>query len=164
MQEPPRWTGRIESINTSRGGVPKEPVFEAMITKAGLDGDRQRDLRFHGGPDRAVVLFSLDVIRDLQREGHGIAPGAAGENLTVSGLDWRLVVPGVEIAVGGARLVVTKHVTPCLKIARSFARGEFVRISHREHPGWSRVAARVVEEGLVCVGDPVELIATASRG
>ena len=86
MQDRTRSTGRIDSINTSRGGVPKEPVFEAMITQAGLDGDRQRDLRFHGGPDRAVVLFSLDVIRDLQREGHAIAPGTTGENLTISGL------------------------------------------------------------------------------
>ena len=64
--------GRIESINVSRGGVPKTPVFEALVTADGIDGDRQRDLRFHGGPERAVVLFSLDVIRALQREGHPI--------------------------------------------------------------------------------------------
>src|SRR4051794_41401364 len=100
-------------------------MFEALITESGIDGDRQRDLRFHGGPDRAVVLFSLDVIRDLQREGHTIAPGTAGENLTVSGLDWRAVVPGMEIAAGSARLLVTRYVTPCLKIAGSFSRGEF---------------------------------------
>jgi MOSC domain-containing protein YiiM len=150
--------GRIESVNTSRGGVPKEPVFEAMITEAGLDGDRQRDPRFHGGPERAVVLFSLEVIRDLQREGHAIAPGTTGENLTLSGLDWRRVAPGMEITAGGARLVITKYVTPCLKIARSFTGGEFMRISQRDHPGWSRVAARVLEEGLVRVGDAVALI------
>jgi MOSC domain-containing protein YiiM len=158
MQQTIRRTGRIESINTSRGGVPKDPVFEAMITEAGLDRDRQRNRRFHGGPDRAVVLFSLEVIHDLQREGHAIAPGTTGENLTVSGLEWRGVVPGTEIAAGGARLVVTTYVTPCLTIAPSFARGEFMRISHHEHPGWSRVAARVVEAGPVRVGDTVELI------
>jgi MOSC domain-containing protein YiiM len=45
--------GRVESINASRGGVPKQSMSEALITEAGLDGDRQRDLRFHGGPDRA---------------------------------------------------------------------------------------------------------------
>jgi MOSC domain-containing protein YiiM len=156
--------GRVESINTSRGGVPKEPVFEALITAEGLDGDRQRDRRFHGGPDRAVVLFSLEVIRDLQREGHAIAPGTAGENLTVSGLDWTAVVPGAELAVGGARLVVTKYVTPCLKIADSFARGEFMRVAQREHPGWSRVAARVIVEGLVRVGDAVEIIRPPAAG
>jgi hypothetical protein len=41
--------GRLESINASRGGVPKRSMFEGLITEAGLDGDRQRDPRFHGG-------------------------------------------------------------------------------------------------------------------
>ena len=36
-------SGRIESINVSRGGVPKTSVFEALITFRGLDGDCQRD-------------------------------------------------------------------------------------------------------------------------
>jgi pyrroloquinoline quinone biosynthesis protein B len=42
--------GRIESINRSDGGVPKSPVAEARIDERCVDGDRQRDLRFHGGP------------------------------------------------------------------------------------------------------------------
>src|SRR5262249_2941412 len=84
-------TGRIESINTSRGGVPKEAAFGAFVTVDGIDGDRQRDRRLHGGPDRAVVIYSFDVIRALQAEGHPIASGTAGENLTISGVDWRLV-------------------------------------------------------------------------
>jgi MOSC domain-containing protein YiiM len=87
-------TARLESINASRGGVPKRSMFEALITEAGVDGDRQRDLRFHGGPDRAIVLYSLDLIRALQREGHSITAGTAGENLTVSGLEWAAMAPG----------------------------------------------------------------------
>ncbi|OLE78823.1 MAG: hypothetical protein AUF76_18510 [Acidobacteria bacterium 13_1_20CM_2_65_9] len=79
--------GRIESINTSPGRVPKASLFEALITEQGLDGDRQRDPRFHGGRDRAVVLFSFDVIRALEREGTRIGVGTIGENLTVSGIE-----------------------------------------------------------------------------
>src|SRR5258705_1774587 len=101
--------GRLESINVSRGGVPKESVFETLITEEGLDGDRHVDLRHHGGPDRAVVLFSLDVIRELQHEGHPIATGTTGENLTVSGLPWTQVVPGTFIVIGDVRLEVTKY-------------------------------------------------------
>src|SRR5262249_33426723 len=100
--------GRVESINISRGGVPKTSVFEAMITTLGLDGDRQAHLQFHGGPDRAVVLYSLDVIRRLQEEGHPIAPGTTGENITLSGIDWNALQPGAELEVGGARLLITK--------------------------------------------------------
>ena len=111
--------GRLESINASRGGVPKRSMFEALITEHGLDGDRQHDLRFHGGPDRAIVLFSLDVIRALQREGHTIAAGTTGENLTVSGIDWTTIVPGIELAIGEARLLITKYTSPCEDRSRS---------------------------------------------
>ena len=93
-------TGAVESVNTSSGGVPKAGVFEALITEHGVGGDHQNDARYHGGPDRAVVLFSLDVIRDLQSEGHPIGAGTAGENLTVSGLDWAAIVPGTTLPIG----------------------------------------------------------------
>jgi MOSC domain-containing protein YiiM len=151
-------TGRIESINTSRGGVPKEGAFEAFVTVDGLSGDRQRNRRLHGGPDRAVVLFSLEVIRELQREGHPIAPGTTGENLTLSGLDWPAVVPGAELRIGDVRLRITKYASPCDTIEGSFQRGDTTRISTKTHPGWSRVCARVLGEGLIRVGDAVELI------
>jgi MOSC domain-containing protein YiiM len=152
-------TGRVESINTSHGGVPKHPVFEAFVTYDGVDGDRQRDRRFHGGPDRAVVMFSAEVIDALRAEGHPIAAGTTGENVTLSGLDWRLVVPGVEMAIGGVRLVVTKYASPCYKIRGSFSDADEARIAQTKHPGWSRVCARVVSEGLIRVGDAAELLA-----
>ena len=147
----------MESINASRGGVPKLSMFEGLITEAGVDGDRQRDPRFHGGPDRAIVLFSLDVIRALQLEGHSIAAGTVGENLTVAGLDWNAIVPGTELRIGDARLQVTAYTSPCEKIAGSFADHDFTRISQKLHPGWSRVSARVLAGGLVTVGDAVAI-------
>jgi MOSC domain-containing protein YiiM len=156
-------TGRLDAINLSRGGVPKLSVFEALVTVDGLDGDRQGDTRFHGGPDRAIVLYSIDVIRALQREGHPIAPGTAGENLTLGDVEWAHVVPGTELVVGAARLLVTKYVTPCFKIGRCFVGDAFARIEQRQYPGWSRVAARVLAEGLVRIGDPV-IVDPASPG
>jgi MOSC domain-containing protein YiiM len=155
--------GRIESINTSRGGVPKQPVFEAFITADGVDGDRQADRRFHGGPDRAVVLFSLDVITALQSEGHSIAPGSTGENVTVSGIPWASILPGAELTMGGARLRITKYASPCYKIRSAFVANDETRISQKSHPGWSRLCARVVTEGLIRVGDAVQLHVNASK-
>lgn len=156
--------GRLESINTSRGGVPKTSVFEALITEHGVDGDRQRDPRFHGGPDRAVVLFSLEVIRALQQEGHPIAPGSIGENLTISGVDWTTVVPGAELVVGGVRLQMTKYASPCEKIAHCFLNEDLARVSQKRHPGWSRACARVLEGGLVRIGDPITIAPPAMLG
>lgn len=150
--------GRVESINASRGGVPKRSMFEALITEAGLDGDRQRDLRFHGGPDRALVLFSLDVIRALQREGHSIAAGTTGENLTISALEWKTIVPGTALQIGEARVHITNYTSPCEKIAFSFLENDYTRISQKLHPGWSRLSARVLRGGLITIGDAVELV------
>lgn len=132
------------------GGVPKRPVDQALVTAGGVAGDRQRDLKHHGGPDRAVCLFSLERIEALVAEGHPIAPGTTGENLTVSGLDWDRLGPGDRLAVGDdVVLEITAPATPCRVIAGSFAGGQFTRISAKLHPGWSRLYARVLREGLV---------------
>ena len=151
--------GRVESINRSRGGVPKAPGESGTITAAGLDGDVQRDLRFHGGPDRALSLYSLDLIAALRAEGHPIAPGTTGENLTVSGLEWARLVPGALVSVGeSVRLEVTRYASPCANISGSFLDGQIARIAQKTHPGWSRVYTRVLTAGPVRVGDPVVLL------
>jgi MOSC domain-containing protein YiiM len=149
---------RIESINTSRGGVPKQQVFEAFISEDGVSGDAHANLQHHGGPDRAVVLYSLEVIRALQAEGHPIAPGTTGENVTVSGLDWSALAPGARLQVGGALLEISKYATPCATIAGSFLQGRFIRIGQQQHPGWSRLCARVLEPGLARPGDSVVVL------
>jgi MOSC domain-containing protein YiiM len=150
--------GRIESVNVSRGGVPKASVFEALVGKEGLDGDYQQDQRHHGGPDRAVILFSLEVIRALQTEGHPIAIGTTGENLTISGLEWTAVTPGSELHAGSVRLQITKYAAPCEKVQGSFLNRDFLRIAQKRHPGWSRVCARVLAMGVIRPGDPIELL------
>ena len=150
-------TGTVESVNTSRGGVPKVSALEALITAHGVGGDAQDDLQHHGGPERAVVLFSLDLIRALQAEGHPIAPGTTGENLTLSGLDWASICPGATLRVGDVRLEIMREAPPCQKIAGSFKGRHFTRISHKEHPGWSRLCARVLTGGIVRPGDQVSV-------
>ena len=151
-------TGIVSAINVSRGGVPKEGVFEALVTESGLNGDQQADRRFHGGPDRAVVVFSLEVIQALQREGHPIGVGTTGENLTLSGLDWGQIEPGVELHVGETRLLIVKYASPCEKIGRSFLQDDFSRISQNLYSGWSRLCARVLTGGIVHVNDRVDAV------
>lgn len=150
---PPK--GRVFAINVSNGGVPKLPKPSARITAQGVEGDRQRDRRFHGGPDRAVLVYSLEQIESLQREGHPIRPGSIGENLTLAGVDWSALAPGDLIDVGPVRLEITKAASPCENIAGSFVDGEFTRVSDKLRPGWSRFSTRVLKEGTVNVNDPV---------
>jgi uncharacterized protein (TIGR00251 family) len=147
---------RLHQISISDGGVPKLPVAVAHVTLRGVAGDRQRNLLSHGGRNRAVCVFSLEVIEALQNEGHPIHPGSTGENLTVAGLDWSRVTPGVRLKIGKSlRLEVMSYTAPCKHNARWFRGGDFTRIAQKQHPGWSRVYARVLQEGTVGPGDPV---------
>ncbi|MGH7231937.1 MAG: MOSC domain-containing protein [Nitrospiraceae bacterium] len=148
---------RVYQINVSDGGVPKLPVPRARITVEGVEGDRQRNPGIHGGKDRAVCLFSLEVIEALRTEGHSIAPGSSGENLTVAGVDWRSFRPGVRLSVGEAHLEIVSYTAPCAQNARWFQDRNYSRLSQKRHPGWSRVYARVLTEGVVGAGDPVRL-------
>lgn len=151
--------GRIFQLNRSGGGVPKLAVREALLTPAGLEGDRQRDLRFHGGPERALCLYSLERILELQREGHAIFPGSAGENVTIVGMDWQRLEPGARLALGDEAVVeVTRYTSPCKTIADSFIGRDFTRISQKEHPGYSRVYARIIQTGRLFIGQPVRLL------
>jgi MOSC domain-containing protein YiiM len=149
--------GTVSSINVSNGGVPKTPRRTAWIDRDGVEGDRQRDRRFHGGPDRAVSIYSLDLIRALGREGHPISPGTIGENLTLAGVDWADMVPGTQLAIGDLILELTSYTSPCRKIAGSFLDGRFIRVSQKVHPGWSRLYARVLSPATIAPGDAVSL-------
>jgi MOSC domain-containing protein YiiM len=150
-------TGRIVSLNRSGGGVPKLPVPRARVTREGMDGDRQRNLKHHGGPDRALCLLGEEVIAALRAEGHPIDAGTTGENVTVRGIPWERVVPGVRLALGEVLVEVTDYAWPCRNIRESFAGERIARISPKVHPEASRVYARVLREGELAVGDEVRL-------
>jgi MOSC domain-containing protein YiiM len=125
----------------------------------GVAGDAQRDREYHGGPDRALCLFSMELIRALQAEGHPIAPGQIGENLTVEGLDWDAVAPGARLLLGEDVLVeVTRYTSPCANLRAAFTGGDYARVSQKRHPGASRVYARVLGTGAIRRGDPVRLL------
>jgi MOSC domain-containing protein YiiM len=150
---------RIAQISVSAGGVPKRPVPSARVTALGLQGDAQRDREHHGGPDRALCLFSSDRIRTLQAEGHPIVPGSIGENLTIDGIDWSAVTPGAYLLLGdGVVVQITRYTSPCVNITASFRDRDFARVSQKRHPGDSRVYARVLREGSLTNGDPVQLL------
>jgi MOSC domain-containing protein YiiM len=147
----------IVQVNVNpAGGVPKRPVACARLTAEGVTGDRQLDLEHHGGPRRAVCLFSRERIDALAAEGHPIAPGTTGENLTIEGLDWGALAVGDRLRIGDvARVEIMSPAPPCSTIAASFTDGAFKRISEKLHPGWSRLYAKVLVEGEVRPGDPV---------
>ena len=101
----------------------------------------------------------IERIQQLQAEGHPVFPGALGENVTVSGLDWESVQPGCRFQLGDqVVLEVSRFTTPCNNLIDSFIEGDFGRILQDKYPGWSRVYARVIQEGTIQTGDCILFI------
>lgn len=150
----PSQQGSVLQISTSDGGVPKSAVLAADVGRRGLLGDRQGNRRHHGRPFQALCLWSADVIDALVAEGHPIHPGAAGENITVQGIDWATLRPGVRLLIGQVSCEISAWATPCRKNDQWFT-GRSDRIDHALHPGWSRAYAWVLEPGTITANDPV---------
>jgi len=77
------WRGK--SIST---GIYKEPVpGRVPLRKLNFAGDRQADLRVHGGLDKAVYVYPSEFYELWSHELPELAfgPGVFGENLTTEG-------------------------------------------------------------------------------
>lgn len=147
---------RVFQLNVSPGGVPKRAVAQAVLTPLGLMGDAVRHPDIHGGPDRALCLYGLERVLALQEEGHPVFPGSLGENVTTVGVDYAALAPGDRLAIGPDAVVeVVSWTSPCRTIAGSFRDQGYGRVSQKLHPGWSRVYARVLREGVLAAGQPI---------
>ena len=156
-QGTPHARGSVVALHRSGGGVPKEPVTDALVTWSGVEGDVQNDRRHHGRPFQALCLWSAEVMDALVAEGHPVHPGAAGENITVAGVPWHSLRPGAIVRIGEVVGEISSYATPCAKNAAWFADGDFTRMDQDVHPGWSRLYAWVREPGSVRTGDPFEV-------
>lgn len=148
-------TGRVDRVNTSGGGVPKRAVAGADAGHRGLVGDHQASRRHHGRSFQALCLWSSEVIAELAAEGHPIGPGFAGENLTLSGLDWSALRPGTRLRIGTVLAEVSFPATPCQKQKPWFSDGDYSRMDHDQHPARARWYAWVREPGHIDTGDAV---------
>ncbi|MGH8927781.1 MAG: MOSC domain-containing protein [Acidimicrobiia bacterium] len=145
--------GRVHQVAVSDGGVPKLAVAGGYVGPTGLLGDRHNEPS-HGGPNKALCLFALEVIEAVAAEGHSLFPGAVGENVTLAGVDWSLVKPGSRWRIGDeVEIEITSYTIPCKTNARWFLGGDFSRINQQLHPSSSRVYARIVTEGVIRPGD-----------
>jgi MOSC domain-containing protein YiiM len=144
--------------------VPKRAIAEGVVSEDGLEGDRQRNLKHHGGPNRALCLFPLEEILALQAQGHPIFPGSIGENITIAGVDWQQVKPGARLRLGETlEIEITSYTQPCHQIKASFSDGNFNRISAKKAGATSRTYARVLKAGRIQPGDPVLVLNGSDR-
>ena len=55
----------------------------------------------------------------------------------------------------GPIIETTAWTQPCSKLTQWFTAGDFTRIDHDRHPGWSRIYAKVLRDGDLAVGDRI---------
>lgn len=149
-------TGSVTALHRGDGGVPKQAVDSVEVDHTGVVGDRQATRRHHGAPFQALCIWSAEVIAALAADGHPIGPGSAGENVTIAGLPWGDVVPGMHLRIGSVLCEVSSYAVPCTQNAPWFSDRRFDRIHHRHGPV-SRMYATVLEPGSIAVGDAAVL-------
>jgi MOSC domain-containing protein YiiM len=148
-----------------RTGIYKEPVTGRVpLRRLNLDGDRQADLRVHGGPDKAVYAYPSEYYELWSRERPELefGPGTFGENLTTEGLLDEHVSIGDHFRFGTAELVVTQPRLPCFKLGIKMGRDEFV--TEFLERGLYGFYLAVIREGDVEAGDPIVALSRDPHG
>ncbi len=169
-------TGRVESVNvgepravevnghTIRTAIWKSPV-EGRVPVEGVNlrGDDQADRSVHGGPDKAVYAYAAEETGLWEAElGEPLGPGAFGENLTVRGLPVSEAVIGERWEVGSALLEIAQPRLPCFKLGLRMGDPRFVkRFAAAGRPG---AYLRVVREGHIGAGDPIQVVSRPEHG
>jgi MOSC domain-containing protein YiiM len=134
-----------------------------VVGPLGLDGDSHAKPQIHGGPDKALLLVTLEGIQELVERGYPLFPGALGENLTTRGLDRREVRVGQQIRAGSALLEITRPRGPCATLdVYGAALKREIKADDPSSPAWglSGFYARVLSPGMVHAQDIIEIVAT----
>ena len=154
------WHGR--NVTTA---IYKQPVpARVALRKLNLDGDRQADLRVHGGEYKAVYCYPLVHYEYWKRElpGRDLPLGIFGENFTLDSFVEESVHLGDQFAVGSAEVVVTQPRLPCYKLGIRFEADDMVKRFFVS--GRTGFYLAVTCEGEVGVGDEIRSISHDPNG
>lgn len=137
-------SGRIVSINISKGGIPKLPVSSVILAVNGLEGDAHNHAK-HNSPLQAVCLQDIEKLAELH-----LSPGQAGENLTVENLNVNSLPIGTILEFsGGVVLEISKVRKPCYVMD---AISPQLKTDALDRHG---MYAKVIKEGVLTVGETI---------
>lgn len=140
-------------------GIFKEPVRGPVrIRKLNIDGDKQADLKVHGGVDKAVYAYAKEHYDYWRQElpDTSLHWGMFGENFTTEGMFEEMVNIGDQFRVGTAKLIATQPRMPCYKLGVKFGRMDIIKRFLAS--GLSGIYFKVVKEGELEQGDEIKLI------
>ena len=168
--------GAVESVNVGtprevgwRGGTVRTAIWKdpvqgpVKVRGVNVDGDRQANLEAHGGVDKALYAYGAEDLEWWAGQlGREVPPGSFGENLTVRGVDVSGALVGERWRAGGTLLEVSQPRTPCFKLGIRMGSQRFPsRFAAAGRPG---AYLRILAEGEVAAGDPVEVVHRPGHG
>lgn len=145
-------------------GIFKKPVQGSVrLRKLNLEGDKQADLKVHGGVDKAVYAYAGEHYDYWRQElpDMSLPWGMFGENFTTEGMFEEMVNIGDQFKVGTANLIATQPRMPCYKLGVKF--GSMDMIKRFLASGLTGVYFKVMKEGELEQGDEIKLIKKAEN-
>jgi MOSC domain-containing protein YiiM len=168
----------LRSLNVSRAiavpingqsvmtGIFKKPVSGPLAVKPmGVEGDEQADPSVHGGLSKAVYAYPLEhypfwkTVR-AQAKVAGwddeLAPGAMGENLSLSGLLESEVCVGDLLRFPDCELAVSEPRFPCFKFNAAMGFNQAAKLMGQN--AWCGFYLAVRTPGTIEAGQRFELV------
>jgi MOSC domain-containing protein YiiM len=144
-------TGTLVSIvySPQAGSFNRKALHQAvLLADYGIERDRKG-----GHPRRNLNVMDHEILRQLAGEGYPAVPGVLGENLIVQGVTLSEQPSGTLVRIGlDALIELIALREPCYKLTALDPRmpGSVV--------GRVGMMARVVEGGVITVGDSVAVV------
>jgi MOSC domain-containing protein YiiM len=126
------------------------------VGELNLEGDRQADLRVHGGSSKSVYVYPSEHYDFWRNEfpGTELPWGVFGENLTTVGLLETEVRRGDRLRIGTAEFAVTVPRYPCYKLGIRFNRNDILR--RFAQSGRSGFYLTILQTGSLAADDEIE--------
>lgn len=154
-----QWKDR--SIQTSIFKTAVDGVHN--VGKENIEGDRQADLRVHGGIDKAIYAYSYETYSWWKDElGLETLPyGAMGENLVFDSLNEKQIYVGDIFSIGSCQLQAVQPRLPCYKLEAMYDRDDLIDVFFEF--GRSGVYFRVIKEGQIKANDELRLLSSEAQ-
>ncbi len=119
-----------------------------LIAGYGIEGDRKG-----GHPDRQLNLMSYETLTNLRAQGYYTEPGQMGEQIVIHQMDVDNLPIGARLKLGAEAIIeVVERRNGCQRFSQIQGKPlEPVK-------GLMGVMARVIQGGMIQIGDPVKLI------
>ena len=138
--------------------IQKQAVKALHVNTDGTDEDEQGNKKLHGGPEKVLHQYSHNGYKALSQAfpQNTFSAGTIGENLLVAGMDDSNVYIGDVYKMGSVMVQVSAPRAPCNKISHRYEIKSLDRfVGLNGITGWYY---RVIETGVLQVGDPVMLL------